>query len=83
MHTNLFAYTPVDASPPPFLSVNREDNGKITIHVRGTYHPAVHTEVSMTPPHQDQASIEIDEETAMDLVSELFSHLFFKKGSPL
>ena len=83
MRENLFAYTPVSASPPPYISINREEDGMISITVRGDYHPAIHTETSVAPPYQDIACINVTEEVAMDLVSDLFSNLFFKKGSPL
>lgn len=34
MRKNIFAYTPV-IDTPPYLSINAEENGEITIHVRG------------------------------------------------
>jgi hypothetical protein len=35
MHTNLFAYTAPGADYPEYISINREDDGRITITVRG------------------------------------------------
>lgn len=34
MRKNIFAYTPVTDTNPPFLSINAETNGEITVIVR-------------------------------------------------
>lgn len=33
-HLNVFAYTAGGASYPPFVSLNVEDDGRVTLHVR-------------------------------------------------
>lgn len=83
MRENLFAYTPPGVAPPPYISINREEDGTISLTVRGDYHPAVFTENTVIAPRQDQATIVVSEDVAMDLVAALFNKLFFTKGSTL
>jgi hypothetical protein len=82
MFENLFAYTPEGIPNPPYLSINREEDGRISVTVRGEYIPAVHTENSVSAPRQDHAKIYFDSEVGMDLVCALFNQLFFKHSTP-
>ena len=63
MHRNIFAYTSLDLTYPEYVSVNEQDDGSITIDVRGPVkqpdaeHPYVQCgdTVRMTLPREQLA----------------------------
>ena len=60
---NLFAYTSFDPYYPEYISVNREDNGKVSITVRG--------KVKENGSCGETVSIELDESQVSELRSGL------------
>lgn len=65
MHQNIFAYTSLDTLYPEYVSINEQDDGSITIDVRGPVTPPDETHpygrcgdtVRMTLPRDQLATL--------------------------
>lgn len=67
--TNVFAFTPPGASPP-YASLNREEDGSLTLHVRGAF------VTDGRDHHQPAASIVLTDEALFDLFFSVGEHIF-------